>query len=150
MRQNLKIWHPETCVISDNAEIGNDCVIHPGTIIYDDVKIGNNCHLEANCFLPNGITLEDDVFLAPFVKFANDTKPPSKGKFWKKTLVKRGAVLGINVTVLPGVTIGKYAFIAANSLITKDVPDFEEWRGSPARFYKLRKDLCTEKEQIPS
>jgi len=141
MRKNLKIWHPETCVINDNAIIKDNCVIHPGTIIYDSVKIGNGCHLEANCFLPNGITLEDNVFLAPFVKFANDGKPPSHGKHWKKTLVKKGAVIGINSTILPGVVIGENAFIGANSLVTKNVPDNEVWYGSPAKFIKMRSEL---------
>lgn len=141
MRQNLKIWHPLTCVISDNAEIGDNVVIHPGNIIYDGVKIGNNCHIQAQCFIPNGIEIGDNVFIGPGVKFANDAKPPSKGKYWKKTIIKNGVVIGIGVIVLPGVILGENVFVCAGSLVTKNIPDNECWKGSPAKFYKMRKDL---------
>lgn len=141
MRKNIKIWRPDLCNISENAIIGDDVIIHPFSSIYQDVKIGNNVKIQNGCFLPNGIEIENNVFLSPFVKFANDSRPPSNGKCWKKTIVKDGAVIGINATILPGVIIGKNSFVGANSLVTKDIPDDECWIGSPARFYKKRKDL---------
>lgn len=141
MRQNLKIWHPETCVISESSDIGDDVVIHPGSIIYDEVKIGNRCHIEAQVFIPNGIEIGDDNFIAPGVKFANDSRPPSHGKYWKKTILKNNVVIGIGSIILPGVTIGENAMIGAGSLVTKNVPPNEVWFGSPAKFYKMRKDL---------
>jgi acetyltransferase-like isoleucine patch superfamily enzyme len=141
MRKNLKIWHPETCVISDDAEIGDDVIIHAGSIVYDDVKIGNRCHLEAQCFIPNGIKLGDDVFIGPGVKFCNDARPPSHGKCWMRTLVDNGAVIGAGAIILPGKIIGRNSMVAAGSVLTRNVTPGEVVMGNPARFYKLRKDL---------
>lgn len=141
MRKNLKIWHPETCIISETSLIGDDCVIHGGTIIYDDVRIGNRCHLEAQCFIPNGVEIGDDVFIAPGVKFANDSRPPSHGKEWKKTIVDNGAVIGIGAIVLPGKIIGRNSMVAAGAVVTRNIPPGEVWKGNPARFYKFKKDL---------
>lgn len=141
MRKNLKIWRKDLCNINNNAIIGDNVVIHSHCVIFDGVKIGDNTRIQSFCFIPSGITIGNNVFLAPAVKFANDARPPSHGKHWKQTIVEDNVVIGINSTILPGITIGKNAFVGANSLVTKNIPSNEVWYGSPAKFYKLRKDL---------
>ena len=141
MRKNLKIWHPELCNISDDAEIGDNVVIHSHCVIFNKTKIGDNTRIQSFCFIPSGITIGNNVFLAPAIKFANDSRPPSHGKHWKETVVEDGVVIGINSTILPGITIGKNAFVGANALVTKNIPPNEVWHGSPAKFIKMRKDL---------
>lgn len=129
-----KIWHPELSNISPNAKIGDNCVIHSHVDIFDDVVIGNNCKIESGCYLPPGVTLEDNVFLAPHVVFTNDPKMSRIGsQGWKTTLVKSGASIGANASILAGVTIGKNAIIGMGSVVIKDVPDNETWVGNPAK-----------------
>ena len=141
MRKNLKIWKPELCNISDGAEIGDNVTIHSHVVIYDDVKIGDNVKIQSGAFIPNNIEIGNDVFIGPGVMFANDARPPSNGKDWKKTIIKDGAVIGINATILPGIVIGKNSMVGAASLVTKNIPDGEVWVGSPAYFHKMKKDL---------
>ena len=138
---DVDFWRMELSNISDSAVIGKGSTIHSHVVIYDDVIIGNNCKIQARAFIPNGITLENNVFIGPAVVFTNDPKPPSDHKGWEKTLVKEGASIGANSTILSGLTIGKNAMVGAASLVTKDIPDGEVWVGSPAKFYKKRKDL---------
>ena len=141
MRKNLKIWRPDLCNISDNAEIGDDVVIHAFVNVYDETFIGDRCHLESGVFIPNLVTLEEDTFVGPNCTFLNDSRPPSHGKYWKKTIVHKGAVIGGNCTVLPGIEIGENAMIGAGSVVTKNIPPNEVWMGNPAKFYKKREDL---------
>lgn len=128
---NTKVWHPELSVHLD-CEVGDSCTIHAHTWIGHNVKIGNRCLIEAFAFLPEGITLEDDVFIGPHVCFTNDKRPPASKEAWLETLVKKGASIGANVTILPGVTIGEGAMIGAGAVVTKDVPAGETWVGNPA------------------
>lgn len=108
--------------------LGNNCKIHSYTWIGDDVVVGDNCKIEPFAFIPNGVTLEDDVFIGPHVCFTNDKHPSSLGKWeLRKTLVQRGASIGANATILPGITIGKYAVIGAGSVVTKNVPERATW-----------------------
>ena len=93
--------------------------------------IGDNCKIQAFVFIPEGIEIEDNVFIGPGVVFANDKYPPSNGKHWMKTLVKKGAAIGANATILPGITIGEGAMIGAGAVITKNVPANETWVGNP-------------------
>lgn len=141
MRKNLKIWRPDLCNINDNAVIGDNVVIHAFVNIYDETFIGNNCRLESGVFIPNCVTLEDDIFVGPNSTFLNDSRPPSHGKYWKKTIVHKGASIGGNCTILPGVEIGENAMIGAGSVVTKSIPPNEVWFGNPAKFYKKREDL---------
>jgi UDP-2-acetamido-3-amino-2,3-dideoxy-glucuronate N-acetyltransferase len=128
-----KIWHPELSNISPLAHIGEDCVIHSHVWIGDHVIIGNGCKIEAFCFLPEGVILEDNVFLGPRVTFTNDKHPPSGHKNWLRTLVRKGASIGASVTILPGLTIGKNAKVGAGSVVTKSILDDELWVGVPAK-----------------
>ena len=94
------------------------------------MKIGDKVKIQAFSFICDGVELEDNVFIGPHVCFTNDKHPPSSE--WSKTLVKKGAKIGANSTILPGVTIGENAMIGAGSVVTKSVPDGEVWVGNPA------------------
>lgn len=131
--QNTRIW--QFCIILPNAEIGANCNICSHVFIENEVKIGNNVTIKSGVQLWDGITIEDDVFLGPNVTFTNERVPRSrimdKSKF-KKITVKRGASIGANTTVLPGVEIGEFALIGAGSLVNKNVPSNTLWFGKPA------------------
>ena len=131
--EGTRIW--QFCVILPGAEIGDNCNICSHIFIENDVTIGDNVTIKSGVQLWDGITIEDDVFLGPNVTFTNDLVPRSrvidKSNF-KKTIVKKGASIGANTTVLPGVKIGKYALIGAGSLINKNVPNNTLWYGKPA------------------
>lgn len=143
--KNVKFWHPELSNIG-KCFIGDDCVIHAGVHIHDYVKIGKGCQIEAQAFIPTGVTLEDEVFVGPGVIFTNDPKLDQtsyqKGD-WKPTptLVKKGAKIGAGARILAGVTIGEGALVGMGAVVLKDVPDWECHVGSPAKFYKHMKFL---------
>jgi len=99
--------------------------------------VGKNCVIGCFVSIPPGVELEDEVFVGPGVNFANDKHPKAQGKWeMRKTLVKKGAAIGMNATIGPGLTIGEKAIIGMGSVLTKDVPDGEVWIGNPAT--KLR------------
>lgn len=100
-------------------------------------KVGKNCIVGAFSFIPPGVEIEDDVFIAPHVCFTNDKKP-KMGQDWiiLKTIVKKGASIGANTTILPGIIIGEGSMIGAGSVVTKDVEPNTIVFGNPARFYK--------------
>lgn len=133
---DTNIW--QFCVVLPNAKIGKNCNICAYVLIEDDVVIGDNVTVKSGVQLWNGIIVEDDVFIGPNVTFTNDIFPRSKNKNWKlqKTIIKRGASIGANATVLCDITIGENAMIGAGSLVTKDIPDNELWYGNPAKFVK--------------
>ncbi len=120
--KNTNVW--QYCVILPDAKIGENCNICSHVFIENDVNIGDNVTVKCGVQLWNGITIEDDVFIGPNVTFCNDRYPKSKNTNFKleKILVKKGASIGANSTILPGVTIGENAMIAAGSVIVKDVP----------------------------
>jgi len=101
-------------------------------------KVGNNCKIESFVSIPPGVEAGDSIFFASGVTFTNDKHPDLSNKDWKqeKTIVKDGAGFGANATILPGITIGKGAFVGAGAVVTKSVPPYETWLGNPARFYK--------------
>lgn len=120
--QDTKIW--QFCVVLENAVIGKNCNICAHVLIENDVIIGNNVTVKSGVQLWDGIRIEDNVFIGPNVTFTNDLYPRSK-KYPEKflqTIVKKGASIGANSTILPGITIGENAMIAAGSIVTKDVP----------------------------
>jgi UDP-2-acetamido-3-amino-2,3-dideoxy-glucuronate N-acetyltransferase len=119
--QSTKVW--QFCNIYDTAQIGENCVIASYVEIGNNVKIGDNCKIEAYTFIPEGVELEEGVFVGPHVCFTNDKFPPSGGVHWKKTLVKKNAVIGAGSVILPGVVIGVSAIVGAGSIVTKDVED---------------------------
>jgi UDP-2-acetamido-3-amino-2,3-dideoxy-glucuronate N-acetyltransferase len=140
-----KIWHFSH--ILKECRIGENCVIGQNVSIGPRVTIGNNVKIQNNVSVYEGVTLEDDVFCGPSMVFTNVINPrshwPRKDEF-RKTLVSKGASLGANSTVLCGLTIGRYAFIGAGSLVNKDVPDYALVYGVPARI-KAWMCYCGEK-----
>jgi UDP-2-acetamido-3-amino-2,3-dideoxy-glucuronate N-acetyltransferase len=121
------------CVVLKGAIIGNNCNIGPFVFIENDVIIGNNVTIKPNVALWDGVRLEEDVFVAVSVRFTNDLLPRSKDyKPNELTIVKKGAFLGSNTCILPGLTIGEYARTGICSVITRDVPAFALVNGSPA------------------
>lgn len=130
---NSTVW--QYCVILENAEIGSNCNVNCNVFIENDVKIGNNVTIKSGVQVWNGITIEDDVFIGPNVTFTNDLIPRSKQypeKFYE-TIIKKGASIGANSTIVAGNVIGENALIGAGSVITKDVPANSVWFGNPAK-----------------
>lgn len=129
-----RIWH--WVHICGGARIGAGCSLGQNVFVGNDVVIGNNVKIQNNVSVYDRVTLEDDVFCGPSMVFTNVYNPrsaiPRKDEY-RPTLVKKGATLGANCTIICGVTIGAYAFIGAGAVITKDVPDFALMAGVPAR-----------------
>lgn len=134
--ENTNIW--QFCVIFPEAKIGNDCNICANVLIENKVSVGNNVTIKSGVQLWDGITVEDNVFIGPNATFTNDLFPRSKNPDWKmnETVIKKGASIGANATILCGVTIGENAMIGAGSVVTKDIPAGEVWVGNPARFLR--------------
>ncbi len=134
--KDTNIW--QFCVIFPDAKIGDNCNLCANVLVENEVTIGNNVTVKSGVQLWDGITVEDDVFIGPNATFTNDLFPRSKNPDWKlcKTVIKKGASIGANATILCGITIGKNSMIGAGSVVTKDVPDGELWLGNPAHFVK--------------
>jgi UDP-2-acetamido-3-amino-2,3-dideoxy-glucuronate N-acetyltransferase len=141
-----KIWH-FTHVMS-GAKIGKNCIIGQNAFIGSGVLLENNVKVQNSVSIYDGVVLEDDVFCGPSVVFTNVFNPRSfisRKKEFRKTLVRRGATLGANVTIVCGNTIGQYAFIGAGSVVTKDVPNYALVYGNPA---KVKGWVCQCAEEI--
>ena len=121
------------CTIGKEVEIGEHTVIGSHSVILGKVVIGSNVRIQSFAFIPSGTTIEDEVFIGPRVTILNDKYPPSKGKHWLPVVICKGAIIGGNVTILPGVYIGKEAFIGAGSVVTKNVKSKTRVYGNPAR-----------------
>lgn len=133
--ENTNIW--QFCVIFKDAVIGSNCNICAGVLVENDVRIGNNVTVKSGVQLWDGVEIEDNVFIGPNVSFTNDLFPRSKvHKTPERTLVKKGASIGANATILAGVTIGEGAMVGAGSVVTQNIPAGEVWFGSPAHFVK--------------
>lgn len=134
--ENTNIW--QFCVIFPKAEIGNNCNICANVLVENEVKIGDNVTIKSGVQIWDGVTIEDNVFIGPNVTFTNDLFPRSKNPDWKleQTIVKKGASIGANATILCGITIGENVMIGAGSVVTKSIPDGEVWYGNPAKFAK--------------
>ena len=134
--EGTKIWHFSH--IQSGAKIGRKCILGQNVNVSNNVIIGDFVKIQNNVSVYEGVTLEDYVFCGPSMVFTNISIPRSKypqvgSQFYKKTLVKEGASLGANSTILCGITIGRHALIGAGSVVTKDVPDFALVVGVPAR-----------------
>jgi len=129
-----KIWI--NTQVRENAVIGSNCIISKDVYIDAGVTIGNGCKIQNSVSVYQGVTIENDVFVGPNVSFTNDKVPRAFNSDWKitNTLVKNGASLGANSTIICGITIGEYAMIAAGSVVTKDVPPYTLVVGNPARI----------------
>lgn len=128
-----RIWH--FCHIMSGCRIGSGCNIGQNVVISPGVSLGNNVKIQNNVSVYTGVICEDDVFLGPSCVFTNVTNPRSavnrKGQY-KETRIGRGATIGANATIVCGHNIGKYAFIGAGAVVTKDVPDYALVVGNPA------------------
>lgn len=134
-----KIW-PNSNVYP-TAKIGKGCSIGQFCEIGNMVRIGNNVRIGAFTFIPEGVDIGDDVFIAPRVSFSNDKHPPAGKEKWGKIKVEKGAVIGMGAIVLPGVTIGENAVIGAGAIVTKDVPAGEVWYGLCASSHGKREEV---------
>lgn len=130
---NVKIWHFSH--IMSNASLGDDCNIGQNVVISPNVILGRNVKVQNNVSIYTGVICEDDVFLGPSMVFTNVLNPRSaivRKAEYKKTLVKKGASIGANATIVCGITIGEFAMIGAGSVITKDVKPYQLVYGNPA------------------
>jgi UDP-2-acetamido-3-amino-2,3-dideoxy-glucuronate N-acetyltransferase len=132
--EGTKIWHFSH--IMPNCTLGEKCNIGQNVVVSPDVVLGNNVKVQNNVSIYTGVICEDDVFLGPSMVFTNVMNPRSavnRRDQYSKTVVKRGASIGANATIVCGNDIGEYAFIGAGSVVTKEVPDFALVVGNPAR-----------------
>ena len=132
--ENTRIW--QFAVVLEGAAIGSNCNICAHTLIENDVSIGNNVTVKSGVYLWNGIVLEDDVFVGPNATFTNDKTPRSKQypAEFLKTVVRKGASIGANATILPGIELGEYCMVGAGAVVTKNVPAKSIVVGNPARI----------------
>ena len=147
MGNGVVIHHPDLVNLYD-CEIGDGCKIGAFVEIGRGVKIGAFCKIESFAFIPSGVVLEDGVFVGPHACFTNDKTPqaldaadrPSNTWKMERTLVKKGASIGANATILPGITIGERAMIGAGSVVVKDVISGSVVYGNPAREMGVRRE----------
>lgn len=133
--EGTKIWH--FCHIMPGAVIGSKCSIGQNVNIGSRAVLGNNCKIQNNVSIYDDVILEDDVFCGPSMVFTNVINPRAhieRKDEYKKTLLKQGATIGANATIVCGNTIGSYAMVGAGAVVTRDVPDFALVFGSPARI----------------
>lgn len=132
--EGTKIWH--FCHVMSSARIGQGCNIGQNVFVAASVTIGSNVKIQNNVSLYTGVEIEDDVFLGPSMVFTNVINPRShvnRKEEYMRTLVKRGASIGANATIVCGSTLGAYSFVGAGSVVTRDVPDYALAYGNPAR-----------------
>ena len=133
--EGTKIWH--FCHIQSGARIGKHCSLGQNVNVAGNVIIGNDVKIQNNVSVYEGVELEDGVFCGPSCVFTNDLTPraryPKGREHYKRTLVKEGASIGANATIVCGHTVGKFAMVAAGAVVTKDVPDYALVAGVPAK-----------------
>ena len=131
-----RIWHfshiMENCDIGERVNVGQNVVISPRC------TVGNGCKIQNNVSIYTGVILEDDVFCGPSMVFTNVINPRAfieRKAEYRRTLVKKGASIGANATIVCGVTLGRYCFVGAGAVVTRDVPDYATIYGNPARLH---------------
>ena len=132
--EGTKVWH--FCHIMPEAKIGADCILGQNVFVGKKVVIGSHVKIQNNVSVYEGVFLNDEVFVGPSVVFTNVINPRSaieRKTDFKKTVVEKGASIGANATIICGITIGKYAFVGAGAVVTKDVPGYGLVTGNPAR-----------------
>ena len=134
-----KVWH--YAHVREGAVIGKDCVVGHCAYVGEGVKVGDNVKIENKVSIFKGATIEDDVFIGPHVAFTNDLRPRARNAKWDvtKTRIKKGASIGVNSTIICGVTIGSHSMVGGGSVVTSDVPDHGLVYGNPA---KLKGFIC--------
>jgi UDP-2-acetamido-3-amino-2,3-dideoxy-glucuronate N-acetyltransferase len=129
------IWHfSHVCA---GSVIGNNCTLGQNVLVADNASLGNNVKVQNNVAIYGGITVEDDVFLGPSCVLTNVTNPRSQVSrklLYEKTLIKRGATIGANATIVCGITLGRYCFVGAGAVVTKDIPDYGLALGNPGNL----------------
>src|SRR6266536_453483 len=155
--KHTKVWH--FCHVMPGAVIGERCSLGQNVVVMPGTRIGNNVKIQNNVSIYEGVTLEDDVFCGPscvFTNVLNPRSPVSRKHEYQPTLVRRGATIGANATVVCGTTLGEYCFIGAGAVVTADVPAFGLMIGVPARRVGwmcqcgLRLDLSEGRARCPS
>ena len=133
---DTRVW--QYCVIFSGARIGRNCNLCAHTLVESDVIIGDNVTVKSGVFLWDGTRVEDNVFIGPNATFTNDLMPRSKvyPESFRGILVRAGASIGANATILPGITIGRNAMVGAGAVVTRDVPDHAVVVGNPARVIR--------------
>ena len=129
------IWHFSH--ICAGAVIGNSCSLGQNVLVANNASLGNNVKVQNNVAIYGGITVEDDVFLGPSCVLTNVTNPRSqvsRKSLYEKTLIRRGATIGANATIVCGITLGRYCFVGAGAVVTKDIPDYGLVSGNPAKL----------------
>jgi UDP-2-acetamido-3-amino-2,3-dideoxy-glucuronate N-acetyltransferase len=132
--EGTKIWH--FAHVFAGARIGRRCIFGQNTMVAADAVIGDNVKVQNNVAIYTGTVIEDDVFLGPSCVLTNVTNPRSqvvRHSLYEKTLIRRGATVGANATVVCGIKLGRYSFISAGAVVTRDVPDYALMMGVPAR-----------------
>ncbi|MDZ4845181.1 MAG: acyltransferase [Chitinophagales bacterium] len=131
---NTKVWH--FCHIMPKAVIGKNCSLGQNVFVANNVVIGDNAKIQNNVSLYEGVVCEDDVFLGPSMVLTNVINPRSgveRKSEYKKTLIKKGATIGANATIVCGITLGEYCFIAAGAVVNRDVPAYALIAGVPGK-----------------
>lgn len=136
---NLRTGH--NILIRENTTIGDKVLIGTNTIIDGNTTIGNNVSIQGNVYIPTNTTIEDDVFIGPCAVLTNDKYPIRKKYDLKGPTIRKGASIGANSTILPGIEIGEGAMVAAGALVTKDVPAWKLAIGAPAKIIEMPEDL---------
>jgi len=129
-----KIWH--FCHVMATAVIGENCILGQNVFVGSNVRLGNCVKVQNNVSLYSGVECEDDVFLGPSMVFTNVFNPRSavnRKEEFRKTVVRKGATIGANATIVCGTTLGRYCFVGAGAVVTRDVPDYALVIGNPAR-----------------
>lgn len=133
--KGTKIWH--FCHILSGSVIGEGCSFGQNCVVGPNVQIGNNVKVQNNISIYEGLIIEDDVFLGPSCVLTNVTNPRSqvnRKNLYEKTILKRGCTIGANATIVCGITVGRYSFVSAGAVVSKDVSDYALIMGVPGKF----------------
>ena len=145
--KGTKIWH--FCHVMPGAEIGERCSLGQNVVVMSGTRLGTNVKVQNNVSIYEGVELEDDVFCGPSMVFTNVLNPRShvpRRNEYRRTLIRRGATIGANATIVCGVTLGEYAFVGAGAVVTADVPPYAMMVGVPAQ---RRGWMCQCGERLP-